>query len=136
MSNVVFEDFSVRVKDVIKDKALAYLDEAGGEIEAVTKRNTRVDTEQTKGSFRHQLFESELKCSIGSDYENAVWEEFGTGIYAFNGDGRKTPWLYVNRHGEGRWTRGKKPQRMLFNAYQSSMSVIRGIAERIFGEIG
>lgn len=135
MSDVIFEDYSVQVKDLIKEKSLAYLEAAGGEIASVTRRNTRKDTRQTSNSFQHKIIESELRCDIGSDYENAIWEEFGTGIYAYNGDGRKTPWVYTDRHGKRHFTRGKKPQRTLFNAYQSSRAVIQKIAERVFGEI-
>lgn len=135
MSNVTFEDYSVQVKDLIKEKALVFLEKAGGEIASVTRRNTRVRSGHTKESFQHLVDESDLKCSVGSNYQNAIWEEFGTGIYAFNGDGRKTPWRYTDADGNEHWTRGKRPQRTLFKAYQSLRGFLQRLAERTFGEI-
>lgn len=69
---------------------------------------------------RVSVDESSLTVAIGSDYENAIWEEFGTGIYAVNGDGRKdVPWTYYDEQGEKHVTFGKHPKRMLWNAFQS-----------------
>ena len=45
---------------------------------------------QTKSSWDRKVLENE--GVVGSSSENAIWEEFGTGDYAVNGDGRKTPW--------------------------------------------
>lgn len=137
MSNVIFNDYSIQVKNVIKSTALAFLEEAGGEVEAQTKRNCAVVTGKTKGSFGHSVSESDLAVTIGSDYENAVWEEFGTGIYALNGDGRKdVPWAYYDEHGEKHITFGKHPKRMLWRAFQSLQAKIQRLAEERFGGLG
>lgn len=137
MSNgIQFEDYSVQVKTALKDTALAFLEEAGGELEAQTKRNCAVKTGKTKGSFQHSVNESSLTVAIGSDYENAIWEEFGTGIYALNGDGRKKPWTYYDELGEKHLTFGKHPKRMLWNAFQSLQSKIQQMAEERFGGLG
>jgi hypothetical protein len=50
--------------------------------------------------------------------ENAIWEEFGTGEYALEGNGRKGGWCYVDKDGKGHFTYGKKPNRALFNAHE------------------
>lgn len=130
-----FDDNSVQVKDALNDAAISFLEEAGGEIEAQTKRNCRVDTGKTKGSFRHVVNEEELICSIGSDYQNALWEEFGTGIYAVEGNGRKTPWVYKDADGKFHKTKGKKPKRMLFSAFQMLKGKIQRTAEERFSEL-
>lgn len=133
---MTFNDYSIEVKSAIKSAALAFLEEAGGEVEAQTKRNCAVVTGKTKGSFNHQVSESDLTVAIGSDYENAIWEEFGTGIYAINGDGRKdVPWTYYDEQGERHVTSGKPPKRMLFNAFQSLESKIQSMARERFGEL-
>lgn len=133
MAKVEFEDYSIQVKDALKSTGIAFLEEAGGEIEAQTKRNCKVVTGKTKGSFSHKVDSSGMECHIGSNYENAIWEEFGTGQYALNGDGRKTPWGYTDEQGVMQFTRGKKPKRMLWNAFNSLQGGIVKIAVNKFG---
>ena len=118
-SNVVFEDFTIQVENVMDDKINAVLEECAGEMESQVKRNTRVDTGKTKNSFKHKVIDSEHAAYIGSDSENAIWEEFGTGEYAINGDGRKGGWVYVDEKGHGHYTTGKKPSRAFYKAYVS-----------------
>lgn len=119
---VEFEDNRARVKDAINSAIIAFLYEAGGELQAKTMRNSRVDTGQTKGSYEYKVNEANGECQIGSNLENAIWEEFGTGEYALHGDGRKGGWYYVDRHGKGHFTRGKTPNRPMHNAFTSLKS--------------
>ena len=119
MGNVVFEDYTIKVQNAIDDKINAVLEECAGEIESQTKRNSRVDTGQTKNSFQHKVDDGAHIAYIGSDEENAIWEEFGTGEYALNGNGRKGGWSYVDAKGKGHFTHGKKPSRAFWNAYTS-----------------
>ena len=77
-----FEDNRVQVKAAMDSAISAFLHEAGGEIQARTVRNSRTDTGQTKGSYEYKVNESAGECQIGSNLENAIWEEFGTGEYA------------------------------------------------------
>lgn len=133
--SIRFTNNSVQCKEALKEASIAFLEEAGGEIESQTKKNCKVVTGKTKGSFQHQVDEGNLECAIGSNYENAIWEEFGTGIYALEGDGRKTPWIWTDEHGEKHITRGKKPRRMLFNAFNSLRGAIQSYAEEKFGGI-
>ncbi len=136
-NGIVFEDYSAKCIDALKDSAIAFLEEAGGEVEAQTKRNCAVKTGKTKGSFQHQVDEGSLTVQIGSNYENAIWEEFGTGLYALEGDGRKdVPWWYKGADGVWHSTSGKHPKRMLFNAFESLRGVIQQIAESRFGDLG
>jgi hypothetical protein len=119
MADVEFKDFSIEVKGAISDKINATLEECAGELESQVKRNSRVDTGKTKNSFRHHVDEASHTATIGSNDENAIWEEFGTGEYAINGDGRKGGWFYVDEKGDGHFTRGKKPSRAFFKAFTS-----------------
>ena len=52
---------------------------------------------------------SGLTGSAFSVAEYAPYVEYGTGIYAVNGDGRKTPWSYKNAKGKWVTTVGQKP---------------------------
>ncbi len=162
-ANVEFEDYSVQVKQAIKEKAIAFLHEVGDEIIEQTARNydsaPRVDKGHTKGSFEKVVDESELSVHIGTNYMNAIWEEFGTGIHAEKGDGRSGYWVYVKGGGkkskspksytkdeakrivaimrskglDAYYTNGKTGKRHFRNAYTSLKSSIIAEAQRRFG---
>ena len=133
--SVVFKDFTKIVLDKIHDTGETFLEEVGGEVEAQTKRNTKVDTGKTKNSWEHIVNADKMEVQIGSRYQNALWEEFGTGIYALNGDGRKTKWVYRTEDGKYHTTVGKKPRRALYRAYNSKKNTIIREAKRRFKEI-
>ena len=135
MSNIEFHDYSMNCMKALKEAGVAFLEEAGGEVESQTKRNCAVKTGKTKGSFQHQVDEGSMMVQIGSNYENAIWEEFGTGEYALEGDGRKGGWYYTDEQGERHFTLGKTPNRALFNAFTSLKEAIIKEAERRFGSI-
>ena len=130
MADVKFEDYRIEVKEAFGVNTEAALEEAAGEIVSQTKRNSRVKTGQTKNSFSHKVIGD--TAYMGSDYENAIWEEFGTGDYALNGDGRKGGWFYVDDDGEGHFTHGKRPSRAFYKAYTSLKARIIAMFENRF----
>ena len=133
--SVEFRDFSTIVFQKMKQTAETFLEEVGGEVEAQTKRNTKVDTGRTKGSWEHLVNAEKMEVKIGSRYKNALWEELGTGKYALNGDGRKTKWVYRTDDGKFHATVGKKPRRALYKAYESKKNLIIREARRRFKEL-
>ena len=161
---VTLEDYSVDVKKVIKDKAIQFLQEAGEEVLNATIRNydrAGTDTGQTKGSFSKVMDEGNLAVHIGSDFQNAIWEEFGTGEFAEKKDGRKGWWVFVKGSSKGTggkvyatkeeakkamailrkkgldayYTRGKRPRHQFRNAYTSTKNKIIKHAQQVFGGI-
>lgn len=92
---VEFTDYSAIVKTTLEEKALSFLEEVGGEIRSQTQRLSRRDTSQTAGSYQYKVDAGGLAVHIGSDYPNAIFEEFGTGEHALNKNGRKGYWVYV-----------------------------------------
>lgn len=128
---VQFQDNSAKVKAVLNEKTTGWLYEAAGELEAQVKRNTKVDTGQTKNSWTYTVDENKGEATIGSPLENAIWEEFGTGQYALHGDGKKTPWVYKDDKGKWHRTIGKHPRRALNNAFESLKNVLRSRLEQI-----
>lgn len=119
--SVEFHDFTLEVKGAIAKLAERAVEEACGELESQTKRNTAVDTGQTKNAWTHNVksSEGEVNGTVGNPLENAIWEELGTGEYALNGDGRKGGWYYVDERGRGHFTHGKHPRRAFYRAYTS-----------------
>lgn len=134
MADVEFKDFSIQVKAAIDNKINAVLEECAGELESQVKRNTRVKTGKTKNSFKHKVDDEKHIAYIGSDYENAIWEEFGTGEYALEGNGRKGGWFYEDEKGDGHFTYGKKPSRAFHKAYTSLKNkIIKRIQDSLKG---
>ena len=134
--SVQFKDYSKIVINKMNDSAVNWLEEASGEIESQTKQNSKVDTGKTKGSWEHKVNESKMEAEVGSRYKNALWEEFGTGIYALNGDGRKTPWVYKNpKDNKFYATVGKKPRRALYKAYTGLKNKLIKSAQERFKKI-
>lgn len=130
-----FEDNRIAVKEALFDAGEAFIHEACGELQARTRRNSRADTEQTKGSYDYKVKGSfmagEQEGQIGSNLENAIWEEFGTGEYALHGDGRKGGWVYQAPKGEFYYTKGKKPNRPMYNAF----TALKNKLVKRYGEI-
>lgn len=116
-AEVKFEDNSFQVKKELQNACVSWLHEAGGEIQSQAMRNTRVDSGRTKGSWGYVVNASKGEATIGSVLQNAVWEEFGTGQYALEGNGRKTPWVYKDQKGKWHKTEGKRGTRALFRAF-------------------
>lgn len=136
MANIKFIDHTEEVKALIAELAESSLEETCGELESQTKRNTAVDTGQTKNSWQHKVTKSgeDYVGAVGSDYQNAIWEEFGTGDYALHGDGRKGGWFYEDAEGNGHFTHGKKPRRPFHKAYTTLKNkLIKFIQDRFKG---
>ena len=135
MASVQFIDNTIEVIGAIKDAALMFLEESAGELESQAMRNTRVDTGQTKGAWSHKVEESALQAIVGNPLENAIWEEFGTGEYAVNGNGRKTPWRYQDVRGNWHTTTGKRPSRAFEKAKAEAEPKILQAAKETFGSL-
>ena len=165
MADVEFEDYTVKVKGDIESGIVGVLHEVAGELVAQTKRNCEVneDSGKTKNSFDYHVDENSHTAFIGSSYENAIWEEFGTGEYALKGNGRPGYWVFVKGSGDGHktsnggkiydlegakqavaflrsqgleayYTKGKRARRPFFNAYTAMKSkIIKRIQSKLGG---
>lgn len=151
---MAFEDNRNQVKQALSRAVEAYLEEAGGELQAQTVKNSRTDFGQTKGSYQYAMDPSEGACYVGSQLENAIWEEFGTGDYAIQG-GRKTPWyvpvevykgtkkptfngkvvVVYGKNGKAYYkTNGKKPNRPLQRAFEEKKGILQKRLEEILSQ--
>jgi len=120
---VKFTDNSAQVKGALSDAVIAYLYEAGGELEAQVKRNQRVgSTGQTKNAWTYVVDESKGVTTVGNPLQNAIWEEFGTGQYALNGDGRKGWWVYVD---DGEHPKEYTSKNHKIYTYQEALEIYR-----------
>lgn len=134
MADIEFVDNRVQVNKALDDAVGAFLLEASAEIVSAAARGSRVDSGQLKGSWKANVNESKGEAVIGSELENAIWEEFGTGEYAAKGDGRKGGWSYQDDSGNWYHTTGKKPNRTLQRAFDGTKGKIINRAKQIFKE--
>ena len=71
MAEIKFIDHTEEVKGVLSQLALKTMEEVAGELESQVKRNTVVDTGQTKNSWSHRVTGSmmagEYRAHVGSD---------------------------------------------------------------------
>ena len=120
-STVKFVDNTLKVIDKTENAIEAVLLEVAAELVSQTSENSRVKTGQLKNSWKATVKKKGkgFEAVIGSPLENAVWEEFGTGEYALEGNGRKGGWLYEDEKGKTHFTYGKKPSRAFWHAYTS-----------------
>lgn len=124
-----FIDNSSKVQELLEEALIAGLEAAAGEIESQAASNTPVDTGQLKGAWGHEVNESEMSATIGNRLEYAIWNEFGTGEFALEGNGRKGGWWYEDDSGNLRFTYGIPPRRMLHNAFTTKKNTVKKIIE-------
>ena len=105
MANFEFKDYTVKAIGKMEEALIAGLEEAAGEIEARTIRNSRQGHSygdiQARALWDHKVDEGEKTAYIGSQHEAGYWEEFGTGEHALHRDGRKGWWVYVEGQDSG-----------------------------------
>lgn len=153
MSDFKFEDNSVKIIKALDEVGQQWLEDATRILHRQVVQNSRVDTGQTKSSWKKIVEDNE--GIVGSTSENAIWEEFGTGHYAVNGDGRKDAWyvpvegylghkkptyngkviVVYGKNGQAFYkTNGKKPNRALENAKNSTEKKIQKRLEQLIKE--
>lgn len=98
-------------------------------LESEAKKECPVDQGILRASITHdaKIDSDSIIGIVGSPLEIAPYVHQGTGLYAVNGDGRKTPWKYKAEAGKYQgWhtTRGQKPQPFLDNAKIKAKSKI------------
>jgi hypothetical protein len=88
------------------ESTLDYLAQKAGNKVGVDTGALRADTR----SLGAKIVGDEVHGAAGNTLEYALYHHQGTGIYALNGDGRKTPWSYEDpRTGKKVFTKGSKP---------------------------
>ena len=105
-----------QLKGKVEKAAINWLEETTGELEAQVKRGSRSDGGGTANSWSHEVDTVKKEGVVGSDQMNAIWEEYGTGEFAVNGDGRGGAWYVPVESATG----SKKP------SYNGKVIVVHG----------
>lgn len=97
--------------DIVIDEVKDIVVSTAQIIQSTAKSLAPVDDGNLRDSIEMEIFGDGLmaKVTVGASY--AVYVEYGTGIYAVGGDGRKTPWTYYSdKLGRYVTTRGMSAQ--------------------------
>ena len=108
------------------------MDKACLVVESQAKQNCPVDIGILRASITSEteVTASEIVGRVGTNEEYGPYVHNGTGIYAKDGNGRKTPWGYTVRAGKHKgfhWTQGQRPQPFLENAKLEKKSAVEMI---------
>lgn len=124
-------DMTKEVLEAMKSQVLLGMEACGMEAEGYAKADCPVDTGRLRNSVAHKVVQEEENTVlyVGSNVEYALYHEYGTGIYAENGMGRKTPWVYIDDKGVRHVTRGVKPRHMLKNSLANHKERYKAILE-------
>lgn len=100
--SIEYKNNAMTIKSRMNYAISNFMREACGEISSMAKSNSRVKTGQTKGSYEYKVESSSTKVDgyVGSNFKNAIYEEFGTGEFAKKG-GRIGYWVFVKGHENG-----------------------------------
>lgn len=117
---------------------MRWLEESGDFLQGMIAAYTKKDTGATAGSWQHKVSKeskSRAVCYVYSNYDNAVFEEFGTGKYttkghypAFKG---KIPWVYKGKDGKFYRTSGKRARHPATDAMKHSLPIIKEMGKGI-----
>lgn len=93
-----------------------------------------VDTGNLRRSISSKA--EQEKVVIGTSADHGIYVEKGTGIYAVDGDGRKTPWMYRDpKTGKMIKTQGQHAQPFLRPAAESNKPQITQVGTRTYSSL-
>lgn len=131
---VIFEDFTGEVNEQIQSIIGNWLEEASSELASQAAKRTRRGTGETADKWTNLVDKNEMVAYVGNPLENAIWEEYGTGEYALNNDGRKGGWYYYDeKDGKFHHTYGKTPTRALHHAFNQNEAMLK---EKLKADLG
>ena len=128
-------DNTAQVLRELDNKIATILESVGEHIEGEAQEELNndprhIDTGNLKNRITHKVENNEDAVYIGTNVEYAIYVHEGTGLYAVSGNGRKTPWAYMDSKGNWHVTRGIKPNRFLKNAMERNADQIKTYIEQ------
>ncbi|UBK38680.1 HK97 gp10 family phage protein [Clostridium perfringens] len=132
MSNEQFSESCEKAKKRMENQILKNVIKACLLIERDGKKNCPVDQGPLRAAMTHDvnIVFGQIIGRVGNTLEYAPYVHQGTGIYAKDGNGRKTPWKYKVEAGKYKgWhtTVGQKPQPFLEKAKVDNIAKIQNI---------
>lgn len=129
--DIQITDNSGAILAALERQSAAALEEIGLRAEGYAKMKCPVGTPESTGiegystsglrqSITHKVLDTEVyigtnkRAANGAPYP--LYVELGTGVYATDGKGRKSPWVWVDKNGKPHRTTGMKPRHFLRDA--------------------
>ena len=104
--------------NLVRRSAVLYCPSGTGRL----RRSITVEVQDTVGA-------------VQTNVEYAPYVEFGTGLFAAKGDGRKdVPWVYQADDGTWHTTSGQQPQPFMYPALEHNKSNIKRIFKEYLGD--
>ena len=128
-------EITIQGMDEVLDRLLqvteqATIERALGKACAVVERSAKQKAPKDNGALRRSIT-STVRDGVGivfTPLEYAPYVEYGTGLFAVDGNGRKdVPWHYKDDQGEWHTTSGMKPQPYLRPALDENRENIKRI---------
>ncbi|PEL17578.1 hypothetical protein [Bacillus wiedmannii] len=95
---------------------------------------TAVDTGNTRRGNNYKA--TAEKAVIGNSVDTSIYLEKGTGIYAEDGNGRQTPWMYRDpKSGKMVKTQGQHAQPFLRPAAENNKPMITQVGTRTYSSL-
>ena len=98
-------------------------------VESAAKDKAPKDTGALRRSItsKVEVTGNSIEGIVFTPLEYAPYQEYGTGLFAENGNGRKTPWVYMDDKGNYHYTRGQHPQPYMRPALEENKDKIINI---------
>lgn len=119
------EHLIARLSDT--SKLVTQMKEAANFVEGVAKEKAPKKTGRLIGSIENkvEVTPSQITATVFTPVEYSQYQEFGTGLFATDGNGRKGGWAYEDPNtGETVFTRGNRPHPFLGPALRENKDVI------------
>lgn len=137
-TRVEIKDYTAQILANWETKGKSFLTEVKDLIAGQASSNSPSDNGDLARSFLTDSYvdETEGVAYIGSSLEYSIYQEYGTGEYALQGNGRLGGWVYYSdKKGKFYWTKGTTPKRMVYRAIKTTRPMINSRAKEIFGAV-
>ena len=125
-----------KIEDIGDVQAIASaMQDACDLVEGAAKYKAPKDTGALRRSItsKIEVNGSEIDGIVFTPLEYAPYVEYGTGLFAENGNGRQTPWVYRDDKGDYHYTHGQHPQPFLRPALNENKDEIIQIIKEALG---
>ena len=125
-----------KIEDIGDVQAIASaMQDACDLVEGSAKDKAPKDTGALRRSItsKIEVNGSEIDGIVFTPLEYAPYVEYGTGLFAENGNGRQTPWVYRDDKGDYHYTHGQHPQPFLRPALNENKDEIIQIIKEALG---
>ena len=125
-----------KIEDIGDVQAIASaMQDACNLVEGAAKDKAPKDTGALRRSItsKIEVTGSEIDGIVFTPLEYAPYVEYGTGLFAENGNGRQTPWVYRDDKGDYHYTHGQHPQPFLRPALNENKDEIIQIIKEALG---